>query len=115
MRLPCRVTRGWRAIFTARLRLAAREHRRLGRFAHDDLRRGHLFIEHARHALQRSARAEPGDEIIETFALEVVDDLARRRLRVVVGVCFVLELAREEPAVLAAETVRLSIHSRRWL
>ena len=52
---------------------------------------------------QRSAGAESGHPVVEPLPGEVADDLARRSARVVVGVRLVLELAREEPAVLFGE------------
>ena len=53
--------------------------------------------------VERAAGAEAGDEVIELLALEVVDDLARGGALMHGGVGFVLELARQEPAMRLGE------------
>ena len=75
------------------------------------LRLGPLLAQHARHALERAARAVARDQVVEPLAREVVEDLRRRRARVHVGVGFVLELPAEEPAVRLGELDRLRQHA----
>src|SRR4051812_4561711 len=111
MRLPRRMPLGWRPVGIAILRRLAREHRSVGGLAHDDLRLWTLLCQHARYALQRSAGAESGDEVVQAIALEVVDDLARGGARMEIGVRLVLELARHEPAVLRRELLRFLYHA----
>ena len=90
---------------------AAGEHRRVGRLADNDLGVGPLLGQHARDAFERAAGAEAGDPVVELLALEVVDDLARGGARMHVGIGFVLELARQEPAVRLGELLRLVDHA----
>src|SRR6185312_7469534 len=111
VRLEGRMGLGRRAVGIARLRLAGGEHRRIGRFADDDLRFRPLAAQHARDAGQRAAGAEAGHPVVELLALEVVDDLAPGRALVHVRVGLVLELARHEPAVLGGELLRLVDHA----
>src|SRR6185295_14353836 len=74
MRLPRRMPRRRRAIGLAVLLRAVRDHRRVGGLAENDLRLRPLLREHAPHALECSAGAEPSDPIVESLALEVGED-----------------------------------------
>ena len=80
--------------------------------ATNDLRLGTFLVEHARHALERAAGAEARHPVVEPLAREVGDDLRAVVREWIVGVRFVLELAREEPAVLLRQLDRLLHHAR---
>src|SRR6185312_834923 len=92
MRLESRVRRRRRAIQFAGLLYPAAEQLRVFGFANDDLRIGHLLRQHPRYTLQRAASAVSGHPIVEPVAHEILDDLARRRAGMNVGVGLVLEL-----------------------
>ena len=85
----------------------AREERRPLGLAGDDLDLGAGEADHLPGAGQRAARAPAGDEIIEPLAGEVLEDLGAGRVAVVGGVGLVLELPRQEPAVLLRELLGL--------
>ena len=112
MRLPRGVTRRGRAIGVSLLRRLARHHRSVGRFGKNDLHLRALLGEHTPDAFQSAAGSEASHPIVQPLAGEIVDDLARRRTRVVIGIRFVLELSGQKPAVLLGQGVRLSHHSR---
>ena len=76
---------------------------------HADARIGGL--EATRHAQQRAAGAETGDEGVDPLAREVSQDLLRRRARVHLGIGLVVELAAQEPAVLVGQFDRLVQHA----
>ena len=61
--------------------------------------------------VDRAAGAVAGDEIVEPRAGEIVDDLARGRRLVDVGIGRRLELAGEEPAVRLGQFDRLLVHA----
>jgi len=102
---------GRRAVGSALLRLAAADELGVGRFAQHDPGLGPLDAQHARHARQRAAGAVAGDEPVEPLALEVGQDLARRRRLVDLGIGRRLELVRQEPAVGLGELDRLLVHA----
>src|SRR5512141_404986 len=99
MGFPRRVFRGGRTVRLSFLLRAARNHRRIGRLAQNDLRLGPFLCEHARDALERPSGAEAGYEIVQSRALEIRENLFRRSARVYVSIGFVLELACQVPSV----------------
>src|SRR4051812_17331956 len=111
MRIPRGMPRGRRAIRLPLLLRPTRQHRRVRRLAHNDLRLRALAREHSTHALERTARAEARHEIVEALTLEVVQDLDGGGARMHVGVRLVLELPSEEPAVRGRELFRLLHHA----
>ncbi len=86
----------------------ARQHRGACRLGRDDLHLGTREANHLAGAGERAARAPAGDEEVEALAREVPQDFRARRVAVIRGVRFVLELSREEPAVLVRELLRPS-------
>jgi hypothetical protein len=81
------------------LRDAAAEQLGDRRLAEDDLRVGALLAQHAPDARERAAGAVARDPVVEALALEIGEQLARRRVLVDRRVVGGLELARVEPAV----------------
>ena len=69
-----------------------------------------LLLQHPRDALQRAARADAGHPVIERHIGEVVEDFARGRARMNLGIGFVFELAAKEPAVPVGKLYRLGEH-----
>src|SRR5205814_1409637 len=70
MWLPRRMPRRGRTVRLALLRRAARQHRRLGGLADDHLCLRPLFVEDARDPLERTARSDAGDPIVQSPAGE---------------------------------------------
>jgi len=68
--------------------------------------------EYSRDAFERSTGAVSRHPIIELLAPEVRDDLPRGGARVNVGVGFVLELARQEPAMRFGQLDRFDYHGQ---
>src|SRR5262249_17001295 len=100
MGLPRRMRLGGRAIAIGGLALAARQRRRVRRFADYDLGVRAFLAQHTRNAGERPARAITRHPVIEPVAPEILDDLARRRAFVDGWIGVVFELARHEPAML---------------
>ena len=90
---------------------AAGEQRRVVGLGDDDADLGIGRLQPARGAEQRAAGAEARDEGMDPLALEVGQDLARRRAGVHLGVGLVVELPAEEPAVLLGQLDRLVEHA----
>ena len=90
----------------------AAEQRRAGRLRRDDLHLGPRELDHLAGARQRAARAPARDPEVEPAAGEVLQDLGTRRLPVIGRVRGILELPREEPAVLLGERRREPHHAR---
>ena len=111
MRLPGRVRGGRRAVIAALLRGAAGQHRRVLRFADDDLGIRPLLREDPRNSFERAAGAEAGDPVVEALPGKIVDDLARGGARMHVGIGLVLELAGQEPAMRRRQLVGLVDHA----
>ena len=86
------------------------EQRRALGLGDDDLDVGPRLLEHLAGAGQRAAGAVAGDPVVEPLAGEVAQDLGAGRVAVVLGVGRVLELPREEPAVLLRELLGLLDH-----
>src|SRR5438045_6093845 len=105
------MTRFRTAISVALLRRLTADHRCVGRLRQNDLYLRSLLRQNATDTFQRPARPEPRHPIIETLTREIVDDLSRRRLRVVIRIRLVLELPRQEPAILLRELVDLLYHT----
>ena len=89
---------------------SAAQHRRVVGFTDDDLRFGTLLLQHPGHALQGAARSEAGDPVVESFAIEVGEDLLRGRSGMDLGIGLVIELAAQEPAVRLGQFGRLGQH-----
>src|SRR6266568_2274976 len=86
-------------------------HRCVGGLRQNHLDLGPLPGENTTDTLERAAGSETRNPIVQPLSSEIVDDLSRRRARVVVGVCFVLELPRQEPPVLSCELVDFPYHA----
>ncbi len=104
-----------RAIVSARLRDAARQHGRIIRLADDNRRAGTSLAQHAGDALKRAAGAEAGDEVVEADIFEVLEYLDCRGFRMKVGIGFVLELAAQKPAMRLRELDGLGEHAAAFL
>ena len=111
MRLECRMRHRGGTVGIALLCDAAAQQLRLFRFADDDLGLGPLFRQHARDALERAAGAISGDPIVQRLAFEIVDDFAGGGAGVNVGIGFILELPRQEPAARLGELEGLGDHA----
>mmetsp|Transcript_14707 Transcript_14707/g.34914 ORF Transcript_14707/g.34914 Transcript_14707/m.34914 type:complete len:278 (+) Transcript_14707:1158-1991(+) len=80
---------------------------------HADLGLRRLRTQRLRHALKRPAGAVGAYEVVELLVAHSVDDLRAGGLGVDPRVGLVLELAREEPAVLFGKVLGLDQHARR--
>src|SRR5437588_6417396 len=110
MRTKVGMAAGRRPIGIARLRNTAAEQLRVIRLTHDNPRFRAALAQHPRDALQRTASAEAGDEIVEAFACEGCEDLRCGRAGVRLGVRFVFELTAQKPAVHLRKFDRFSQH-----
>src|SRR5688572_6432397 len=97
MRAESRVARRGRAVGTARLRYPAAEHGGVVGLGNDDLGCRAGLLQHTRHAVERAARAESRDPVVEPLAREVGEDLLRRGARMNISIRFVLELPAQIP------------------
>ena len=115
MRLERGVAGGWRVVGLPLLRTAAADQLRVGRLAEHDAGVGPLLAQHAADAGDCASGSIPGHEIIEPRAREIIDDLARRRRLVNIGIGLCLELAGEEPAVGLGQLDGLVVHAESLL
>src|SRR6202035_4514545 len=88
------------------------EELRVFRLTDDDPGIRHLLGKYARDAFERSTGAVSRHPVVELLAPEVRDDLPRGGAGVDVGVGFVLELARQDPAVRFGQLDRLDYHGK---
>src|SRR5579871_69552 len=105
------MTRRRRSISISRLLNPAREHRRIGRLAHHNLRLRSLLRKHTRDTLQRPSRTKPRNPIIQSLTLEIVHDLPSRRPRVHIRIRFIRKLTRQKPSMRLGQLHRLGHHS----
>src|SRR5207237_6570336 len=101
----------WRpALDLVRREGLAREERRRRRLRGDDLHLRARQPDHLARAGECAPGAPAGDEEIEPPAGEVLQDLGTGGVAVVGGIGLVLELPRQEPAVLFRELLGLAHH-----
>ena len=89
----------------------AAEHCRVIRFTDNDLRSRAFFLQHPRHAFERSAGTKTGDPVVESVIGKSRKNLRCRRSGVRVCVGLVLELSHEEPIVFFREFNSLGQHA----
>jgi hypothetical protein len=94
-----------------RLPLALGHHRRTRGLGEDDLDVGACLLQHLARAGDRAAGADAAHEVVEALADEIAQDLGARRVPVVFGVRGILELLRQEVAVLLREILSLLDHA----
>src|ERR1700739_2486594 len=111
MRLPGGVTNSRRAVSLPLLWGAAREHRCVCRFAHNDFRIRPLLVEDACDAFEGAARAVSGHPIVKPLSGESFDNFSCGRARVQIRVSLFLELMRNKPTVGSGELNRFVDHS----
>ena len=80
----------------------AGEECRCSRLGRDNLHVGPREPEHLANTGQCAARAPASDEEVEPLAGEVLEDLGAGGVAVISGIRLVLELTRQEPAILLA-------------
>ena len=100
-----------RAVGFASLGDTAAEHCRVIRLTDNDLRSWAFFLQHPRHAFERSAGTKTGDPVVESVIGKSRKNLRCRRPGVRVCVGLVLELSHEEPIVFCREFNSLGQHA----
>ena len=117
--IGCGSKAGWLAagspVGVPLLGLARADELGVGRLGEHDLHVGPGLPDDPPDARDGAAGAVAGDEIVELLALEVADDLGRRRALVDRGVGVGLELMGEEPAVGLGELLGLLDHAEALL
>jgi hypothetical protein len=93
------MTGGWRSVGISILSHTASKYRSVVGFADDHFCCRAFLLQDTRNALERAARSNTGNPIIERDVVEIVEDFLRRRSGMKVRIGFVFELPAKEPAI----------------